>query len=551
MNVSTAVKKIIRPLIPDRVMARVRLHQHSRLVRNNFDVFVEGPAVAKRWLASTPDTYRVRLGSVPVADVPYATMIRGGSELPVVLARPGAETEIATALGVLGAGVDVAVVAACRPPGLVGRRRAEPLLIPKAVAIAPATAGAVPGLADVQGSLEAVIARLRSAGATFGLVPRPLQAERPVPRGDRIVGDTWVVLAAVPMHDIGGGSRSAQLALELLRRGANVVYVSLYGSQESSDLGLRHIDPRLEQEGVIGFSVNGLISRCAAPGTVLVEAPAPELASVAIALGRAGWSIVYDVIDDWSDPALGGEWHVESVERDLVGRADAIVASAPDLVARVAAMGGHASLIPNGVNSAVFGGDEPAPSGLGGDAGPIIGYHGSLYGAWFDWQGLARVARAFPEMRLVVIGDDKGHPELPGNVEFLGLKPQGALPGYLQAMSVGLIPFLVTPATHGVSPLKAYEYLASGVPVAAPPLRALAGLDGVYLDDDLVAAVRAALRAPRPDRQQALLEHGWERRLDDLYRALGREPAPVVRRGALVVARPVAHHPRRQRLIRS
>jgi len=140
---------------------------------------------------------------------------------------------------------------------------------------------------------------------------------------------------------------------------------------------------------------------------------------------------------------------------------------------------------------------------------------------------------------------------MPDNVEFLGLKPQHDLPGYLQTMSVGIIPFLVTPTTHAVSPLKAYEYLASGVPVAAPPLRTLAGLHGVHVDDDLVSAVRSALGAPRPDRQRALTEHGWEGRVDGLYRALGREPAPVIRHGAAVVLRPVIRHPRGRRLIRS
>jgi hypothetical protein len=154
-------------------------------------------------------------------------------------------------------------------------------------------------------------------------------------------------------------------------------------------------------------------------------------------------------------------------------------------------------------------------------------------------------------MRVIVIGDDKGHPPMPGNVEFAGLKAQRELPGYLQAMAVGLIPFRVSPTTHAVSPLKAFEYLASGVPVAAPPLRSLAGLDGVFTDVDLVAAVRAALVGPRPDRARALREHSWEARVDDLYRALGRRPAPIVADGAVVLTRPVARYPRRRRLIRA
>ena len=63
--------------------------------------------------------------------------------------------------------------------------------------------------------------------------------------------------------------------------------------------------------------------------------------------------------------------------------------------------------------------------------GPLLSYHGSLYGDWFDWDALRAVAESFPEARVQVIGDEHGHPPVPGNVRFLGLKPQFQLPWYL------------------------------------------------------------------------------------------------------------------------
>src|SRR5690606_1541948 len=55
------LKKILRPLIPDRLMARIRMRQHSKDVRWNVDVFPLDSRQAGRWRDSTPDTYRVRL----------------------------------------------------------------------------------------------------------------------------------------------------------------------------------------------------------------------------------------------------------------------------------------------------------------------------------------------------------------------------------------------------------------------------------------------------------------------------------------------------------
>ena len=78
----------------------------------------------------------------------------------------------------------------------------------------------------------------------------------------------------------------------------------------------------------------------------------------------------------------------------------------------------------------------------------------------------------------MLIGDDKTtRPVMPPNVHLLGLKAQGELPAYVQRFDVGVIPFRVNETTHAVSPLKAYEYLASGVPDRRPA-PACPGRDG-------------------------------------------------------------------------
>jgi hypothetical protein len=404
----------------------------------------------------------------------------------------------------------------------------------------------VGGIPDGEHPLPGLLARIRDAGHHIGLVPLP-PGGAPALRSDPIARSAVVILAAVPIHDIGGGSRSTQLALEMVRQGYHVTVVPLYEAQESVDLGLRFIHPNLEQVRVERFDTKSHNGRVPAPGLVLVEAPAPPLISHARALKGAGWELVYDVIDDWSDPALGGEWFRPEAEGDLIHLADRVTASAPDLVKRVEDLGGAAILVPNAVNVAVFGGDLPPHPGDLPDAGTLIGYHGSLYGDWFDWESVRRVAEADPRAAVVLIGDDKqARPAMPPNVFFLGLKAQADLPGYVQRFDVGLVPFNVNDTTHAVSPLKAYEYLASGVPIAAPPLRALEGLDGVHADDDLVVAVAHALSADPPDRALALKEHSWE---DRVVKITGREAVLVEYTPVSVVTRPAVHWGKTERLV--
>ena len=534
-----AVKKALRPLIPDRVMARYRLHQHSRHSRVNVDVFLDTRSEARRWLATTPDTYRIRL-ALPEGEPPEDVVVVEDAAWPVSDELRGKAMQV-----LADPDVGVAVVGETAGPRLVDRRRAEPAVGPRLVTVRRDVLEEVGGIPAGEHPLPGLWARLRDAGHRIGLVPVPA-AEAATVRSDPIDAEAVVILAAVPLHDVGGGARSTQLALEMVRQGYHVALVSLYGAQESVDLGLRYVHPRLEQYQIRGFDPKVITERAGRPGLVLVEAPAAPLAETAFVLVEAGWRLVYDVIDDWSDPALGGDWYRAETEEALVSRAETVVASAPDLVARAEGLGAAARLVPNAVNAEVFGGNRPARPADMPQAPVVIGYHGSLYGEWFDWEAVARIADAYPEAAIVLIGDDKApRPSMPKNVVFLGLKPQIDLPAYLQYFTVGVIPFVVSDTTHAVSPLKAYEYLASGVPIAAPPLRALEGLEGVYVAADPVEAVRLALAAPRPDRERVLEEHSWQMRVEAIT---GKKPAavgPPVR----VVTRPVVHWRKAERLV--
>jgi glycosyltransferase involved in cell wall biosynthesis len=528
-----AIKQLLRPLIPDAVMARYRIRQHSLAMRSNVDVFLSNGRDTKRWLHLTPDTYRVVTGKPVEGSVEGG--VRVGEMEPLLDDLIGFE------------GIEVVIAGDTMRPAMYGLRVVEPTVLPRSILATPDAFAEVGGVGENSTDLVRTYQRLADAGRRIGLVPTIVDRLGDV-RRTPVTLPAAIVFAAVPLHDIGGGSRAAQITFELLRSGFHVTYVAMYPSAEGVDLGLRFIHPHLEQHRIEVFAVEDIDSRADA-GIVILEAPAETFVEPARQLQSRGWKVIFDIIDDWTDASLGGFWYKPEIDQEIVSMADAVVASAPDLVRHGVELGSETALIPNAVNAELFGPvatDRPVDL----PSGEIIGYVGSLYGAWFDWDALERIAEAFPDATIAVIGDDHYKRPMPENVVYLGLKAQEDLPGYIQRFDVGIVPFVLSEVTHAVSPLKVYEYLASGVPVAAPPLRALDGLESVYTDVDLVGAVTQAMRAPKPDRERALAEHSWHERVVRLLASVDGE-LPDARGLPKKIARRVpVHYSKANRSIR-
>lgn len=533
----------MRRILPGRLLNWYRRRRYSRS-RNNLIVMLPRDEDLSDWLRDTPATHRFARYE------PSTAHHRSADDVETVV-NGSDEADRAEAIAAMAStGALVAVVAEVeRPPRHAWGER-DLSVSPRAVAIDRSALAGLGGALDAE-SAKTLYRRTWDAGIEIAVAARPVESTRSASRDDPIDSPCVIILSAVPMHDVGGGSRSAQLAVAMIGAGAHVAHVSFFPSYESGDLGLRFVHPELEQYREDEFEPGQFIGRTD-PGWVLVEAPIPEAIAMALRLADHGWNVCYDIIDNWSDPNLGADWYGEKSESRLIGASDLVVVSAADLGERAEARGVDALLVPNAVDSTLFGGVPGSrPDDL--PTGRLIGYHGSLYGDWLDWEALERIAHANADAQLVIIGDaSRGHPTLPGNVRFLGLKPQHDLPAYISRFAVGLVPFRVNETTHAVSPLKVYEYLACGVPVATPPLRPLKGLEGVYEEEDLVDAVSRALGAPRPDSRTVLVHHSWDARVRVLFDAMGLEHDPRHSSQGLsrVVRKPV-RYPNERRVLGS
>jgi len=346
---------------------------------------------------------------------------------------------------------------------------------------------------------------------------------------------TVLMLSANPMHDTGGGQRSAQIALELLEAGYCVIFVSHGRVTETVDLGLRFVRPRLVETSLRSFTgPSGHAARALlwerGVSTVLTQVPVRVWMDVLEGARRTGAVAIYDCVDRW-DSELGRGWYRDGIERRIARDADLVVASAPELVRRLERMAEReVQLVPNAYNGRIFDPDAryDRPEDL--PDGRIALYVGALWGGWFDWSLLRSTAESLPETSFVLIGDYRQEGgALPSNCVFLGLRPQATLPPYLAHADVAFLPWTQDDVTHATSPLKVYEFVAMGLPVVAPRLDPLTGIPGVEMAEGRAAFLQAMARSGRSalsagDREaMRAFSHAnsWERRVRDLGLLVG------------------------------
>lgn len=257
------------------------------------------------------------------------------------------------------------------------------------------------------------------------------------------------------------------------------------------------------------------------------------------ALARAvpGGRLVYDCMDHHQGFAETGAG-IDALEAQLLHEADAVVASSQGLHDAARARNDNVALVRNGAEYAHF---AAAPPDAFRDAQGrrVIGYYGAI-AEWIDVALLRQVAERFPDCLLLLIGADTAgaRAALAGlaNVELIGEVPYAALPRYLHGMDVCLLPFRVLPLTLATNPVKVYEYLAAGKPVAAIELPELQQFDGLIRlarsPEGFLDAVAALLADPgteaMPARRAFAARNTWDDRVAAFSQVLASLPEPAV-----------------------
>jgi GT2 family glycosyltransferase/glycosyltransferase involved in cell wall biosynthesis len=245
---------------------------------------------------------------------------------------------------------------------------------------------------------------------------------------------------------------------------------------------------------------------------------------------RWGWKVVYDCLDEHAGFASNSSTMVIQ-EQALIAKSDLVLTTAQRLYDKCAPSAQRCLLLPNAADYEHFSYQHPPPASLPPPLStlrsPIIGYYGAL-ADWFEAEWVHAAASAHPDWQFVIIGLNSGInlralERLP-NLHFLGEQPYAGLPAYLHRFDVATIPFKLNALTRATNPVKFYEYLSAGKPVAATDLPELEQYRALYYPattaEEFIHQLELAVEERDPARAAARLAvaqaNTWEARVSEL-----------------------------------
>lgn len=246
---------------------------------------------------------------------------------------------------------------------------------------------------------------------------------------------------------------------------------------------------------------------------------------------------VYHVVDEYTGYgqfSSARRRRIQEQEKEMLRRADVVLVVSQKLHKAKSPFNAHTYLIPNGVNYRAYAAalDDPRlPGNLQAVRRPRLGYSG-LISPKVDLEMLKALAQENAEWSFVFVGEVRvdGQAEtwhallaMP-NVHYLGLVDISQVPHYIKGFDVGLMPYVLNRQVQYSCPLKLYDYLAAGIPIASVDVPAVREfVPYVHLADssqDFGRAIRGALADTAPERclarRKIAAQNSWEARVEQI-----------------------------------
>lgn len=243
--------------------------------------------------------------------------------------------------------------------------------------------------------------------------------------------------------------------------------------------------------------------------------------------------LIYHVVDEYSaytDHTPESRRRLEEQEKRLLAHADLVIVVSQKLYETKSPINPRTFVVPNGVNFEAFThalADPQLPASLRAIRPPRLGYSG-LIGDRLNLTMLLEVAKGHPEWSFVFLGEARVSQQaeiwrqlqaLP-NVFYLGSVAATEVPHYLKGFQVGLMPYVQSRETDNISPLKLYDYLAAGLPVASVDIPAAREFRSyIHIADTpthfghtLQSALLDTDHRCREIRRNVAAQHTWENR---------------------------------------
>ena len=250
---------------------------------------------------------------------------------------------------------------------------------------------------------------------------------------------------------------------------------------------------------------------------------------------------VYECVDEFRaakgliSPRVIGE-----MEDRLLQKVRLTIVTHENLMARRARLCRDTFCIPNAADVTLFRdaalGRLQLPDDVARIPGPRVGFVGYIQ-YWIDLNLVSFLAEQRPGWSFVLVGPISPLANLERvkrhrNVYLLGRKPEPEIPAYLQAFDCCINPYVTGSLANHCSPLKLYEYLASGKPVVSTDMPEARKFNG---EVDVASSYEDFLKlcsyriAGSPEAESAIegrlkivASHSWENRFEQLNVLLDR-----------------------------
>ncbi|MDQ7797852.1 MAG: glycosyltransferase [Candidatus Edwardsbacteria bacterium] len=239
------------------------------------------------------------------------------------------------------------------------------------------------------------------------------------------------------------------------------------------------------------------------------------------------YKLIYDCSEQFSEFT---NWHkIKSniVEWDglLTQKADQVFVQTDHLRDVKSPLNKNIIVIPNAVDEKVFSftaGD--ANDALKGIPRPVLGYVGSI-NYRLDVDLIKSIAQARPDWSIVLVGNNSLDAQIdwPQNVYFIDGKEYKQMPGIIASFDVCLLPHLSNKLVDSESPIKLFDYMATGKPIVSQNLTGVRPYkDYVYLaenKDQFIDAIEKALKEDDPTkmkRKEFGLTQTWDNRVKQI-----------------------------------
>jgi glycosyltransferase involved in cell wall biosynthesis len=229
---------------------------------------------------------------------------------------------------------------------------------------------------------------------------------------------------------------------------------------------------------------------------------------------------VYFCVDDFSVwPGLDST-PLRELETKLVARADRVVAAGDNLAERLRTLGRDPAIITHGIDLDHWQKSVVSDSLLADLPRPVVLFWG-LIDRRLDVNCLRALAARITGGTIALVGPEQDpDPALEGiqHLRRLGPVTYDRLPAVAAGADVLVMPYADLPVTRAMQPLKLKEYLATGRPVIATSLPAVAAwnssLDVASGCDEFAELVLRRIQSGVPDSQtcarQMLGEESWQ-----------------------------------------